>query len=53
MGHVDDGLSTRLAAKQRRALGNAVMPQMAQVMGRVIAQLASEGSLPLIRGSTP
>jgi DNA (cytosine-5)-methyltransferase 1 len=41
MGHVDDGLSTRLDAAHRRALGNAVVPQMAQVVGQCIRFLSS------------
>lgn len=39
MGYLGDGLSTFLDADHRRGLGNAVMPQMAQIVGTVIAQL--------------
>lgn len=40
MGHVGDGLSTKLDVDHRRALGNAVMPVMSQLIGTCILQLA-------------
>lgn len=41
---VDDGLSRRLDAARKRALGNAVVPQCAQVVGQVIKQWATAPS---------
>lgn len=36
---VDDGVSRRMDAARKRALGNAVVPQCAQVVGEVIRQI--------------
>ena len=39
MGHMGDGFSTKLDRDHRRALGNAVMLQMSQVIGAMIRRL--------------
>jgi hypothetical protein len=42
------GLSARLAARRRRhelkALGNAVVPQVAELLGRAVLQLDAEAA---------
>jgi DNA (cytosine-5)-methyltransferase 1 len=39
---VDDGLSRRVDANRKRALGNSVVPQCAQVVGQVIRQILED-----------
>lgn len=41
---VDDGLCRRMDAARKRALGNAVVPQCAQIVGEVIKQMIAEAA---------
>jgi hypothetical protein len=54
VGRVVDGIPARVVQPQIAALGNAVVPQIPELIGRaILSQAANEGDAPLIERLPP